>query len=66
MWKSVAEETNLKDAGSPDHLVHYKIGWLMATFDTGGEVDFHKDILSFLSPKDGQHSPLKVGNSLFS
>jgi hypothetical protein len=33
---------------------------------TGGEVNFRKDVLSFSSTKDGQYSPLKAGNSLFS
>jgi hypothetical protein len=39
---------------------------LMATLDTGGAVDFRKDVLSFSSTKDDRYSPLEEGNSLFS
>jgi len=37
----------------------------MAAFDTGGEVDFRKDVRSFSSTKDGRYSLLEAGNSLF-
>ena len=33
--------------------------------DTGGEVCFHKDFLSFSSMKDGQSASLEEGKNLF-
>jgi len=33
--------------------------------DTGGEVDFRKEVLLFLSTKDGRYSPLEERNSPF-
>jgi hypothetical protein len=38
----------------------------MSTLDTGGEVAFRKDVLSFASTKDGRYSPPEERNSLFS
>jgi hypothetical protein len=37
----------------------------MATLDTGGEVDFRRDVLLFLSTKSGRYSPPRRKNTVF-
>src|SRR6266702_2222218 len=56
---------NMNDVKERLTRIEEQLNSLMSRFDTGGEVDFRRDVLLFLSTKGGRYSPPRRKNTLF-